>query len=149
MRVDQLMRASGARRYRGCSSHGFTHSSRKARAWASCTSGAADGCDRNCSAKSQRTTAAISLVFILLAATFFILGFANYGGHTNGIKVGGWVGIATAAAAWYASFAAVTNSTFARTILPVIPLKREPGAAPAGAAAREATTAERGPGAPS
>ena len=85
---------------------------------------------------SLRTTAAISLVFILLAATFFILGFANYGGHTNGIKVGGWVGIATAIAAWYASFAAVTNSTFARTVLPVIPLKREPAAAPA----------ERGPG---
>jgi succinate-acetate transporter protein len=98
---------------------------------------------------SLRTTAAIALVFVLLAATFFILGFANYGAHTNGIKVGGWVGIATAVAAWYASFAAVTNSTFARTILPVIPLKREPGAAPAGPAAREATTAERGPGAPS
>jgi hypothetical protein len=32
--------------------------------------------------------------------------------------------LATAVAAWYASFAAVTNSTFGRTVLPVMPLKR-------------------------
>jgi succinate-acetate transporter protein len=31
----------------------------------------------------------------------------------------------TAAAAWYASFAAVTNSTFGRVVLPVMPLKRQ------------------------
>jgi succinate-acetate transporter protein len=71
---------------------------------------------------SLRTTVAISLVFILLAATFFILGIGNANASSNVIKIGGWVGIATAAAAWYASFAAVTNSTFGRTILPVKPL---------------------------
>ena len=70
---------------------------------------------------SLRTTAAISLVFILLAATFFLLGIGNAGAHTTIVKWGGWVGIATAAAAWYASFAAVTNATFARTVLPVRP----------------------------
>jgi uncharacterized protein len=37
-------------------------------------------------------------------------------------KAGGWVGVATAAAAWYASFAGVTNETFKKTILPVFPL---------------------------
>jgi succinate-acetate transporter protein len=74
---------------------------------------------------SLRTTAAISLVFILLAATFFLLGIGNAGAHTNITKIGGWVGIATAAAAWYASFAAVTNATFARTVLPVRPLARK------------------------
>jgi len=73
---------------------------------------------------SLRTTGAIALVFVLLAATFWILGFGNYDGSTSTIKVGGWFGLATAAAAWYASFAAVTNSTFARTVLPVISLKR-------------------------
>jgi len=73
---------------------------------------------------SLRTTAAISLVFILLAATFFLLGIGNAGAHTNIVKWGGYVGIATAAAAWYASFAAVTNATFARTVLPVRPLAR-------------------------
>jgi succinate-acetate transporter protein len=40
-------------------------------------------------------------------------------------KLGGYFGLATAAAAWYASFAVVTNSTFGRTLLPVFPLKRE------------------------
>jgi succinate-acetate transporter protein len=40
------------------------------------------------------------------------------------VKLGGWVGLATAAAAWYASFAAVANATFGRTILPVMPLRR-------------------------
>jgi len=34
------------------------------------------------------------------------------------------LGIATALAAWYASFAGVTNSTFGRSILPVRPLMR-------------------------
>lgn len=73
---------------------------------------------------SLRTTAAISLVFVLLAATFFLLGIGNAGAHPNIIKAGGWCGLLTAAAAWYASFAAVTNSTFGRTILPVRPLNR-------------------------
>src|SRR3954466_10464228 len=73
---------------------------------------------------SLRTTAAISLVFILLAATFFLLGIGNSGGNANIVKAGGWIGLATAAAAWYASFAAVTNATFKRTVLPVKPLTR-------------------------
>jgi succinate-acetate transporter protein len=68
---------------------------------------------------SLRTTAAIATVFLLLTATFFALGIGNAGGHTNIVHLGGWIGLATAAAAWYASFAAVTNSTFKRTVLPV------------------------------
>ena len=73
---------------------------------------------------SLRTTAAIATVFALLAVTFFLLGIGNAGAHTNIIKAGGWVGLATAAAAWYASFAAVTNSTFGRIVMPVRPLNR-------------------------
>jgi succinate-acetate transporter protein len=73
---------------------------------------------------SLRTTAAVALVFILLAVTFFVLGIGNAGAHPNIIKAGGWIGLATAAAAWYASFAAVTNSTFGRIVLPVRPLSR-------------------------
>jgi uncharacterized protein len=73
---------------------------------------------------SLRTTAAIALVFALLAATFFLLGIGNANESEGLIEVGGWCGLATAAAAWYASFAAVTNSTFGRTVLPVRPLKR-------------------------
>jgi len=74
---------------------------------------------------SLRTTGAIALVFLLLAVTFILLAAGNSGDNTNVIKWGGYIGLATAAAAWYASFAAVVNSTFKRTILPVIPLARE------------------------
>ena len=68
--------------------------------------------------------AAIALVFILLAVTFFVLGIGNARGSDTLIKAAGWFGLATAIAAWYASFAAVTNSTFGRTVMPVMPLKR-------------------------
>lgn len=71
---------------------------------------------------SLRTTAAIATVFLLLAVTFFLLGIGDAGTHPNITKAGGYVGLATAAAAWYASFAAVTNSTFGRIVLPVRPL---------------------------
>jgi succinate-acetate transporter protein len=73
---------------------------------------------------SLRTTAAIALVFILLAVTFFLLGIGEAGGSTSLVKAGGWLGLATAVAAWYASFAAVTNSTFGRVVMPVKPLRR-------------------------
>jgi succinate-acetate transporter protein len=70
---------------------------------------------------SLRTSNAVALVFFLLTITFFLLGIGNSGAHTNIVKAGGWFGLATAAAAWYASFAAVTNSTFGRVVLPVGP----------------------------
>jgi len=73
---------------------------------------------------SFRTTAAVSLVFLLLAITFALLGIGNWAGHHSLVTAGGWFGIATAAAAWYASFAGVTNSTFGRTVLPVRPLRQ-------------------------
>ena len=73
---------------------------------------------------SFRTSAAVNLVFVLLAITFWLLAIGNSGLHVNVIKIGGYLGLATAAAAWYASFAAVTNSTFKRTVLPVVPLTR-------------------------
>jgi succinate-acetate transporter protein len=73
---------------------------------------------------SLRTTAAVALVFFLLAITFVLLGIGNAGAHDSIVKAGGWVGLATAAAAWYASMAAVVNSTFDRVVMPVIPLKR-------------------------
>ena len=69
-----------------------------------------------------RVSGAVLLVFVLLAATFVLLAIGNDGGSKTVLHWGGYVGIATAAAAWYASFAAVVNSTFARTVLPVFPL---------------------------
>jgi succinate-acetate transporter protein len=73
---------------------------------------------------SLRTTAAIAVVFALLAVTFFLLGIGNANESDSLVEAGGWCGLATAAAAWYASFAAVTNSTFGRTVMPVKPLGR-------------------------
>jgi uncharacterized protein len=73
---------------------------------------------------SFRTTAAVNLVFLLLWITFVLLGIGA-ASTTSGItKVGGWVGLATAVAAWYASFAGVTKFTFRRDLLPVRPLSR-------------------------
>jgi succinate-acetate transporter protein len=73
---------------------------------------------------SLRTTAAVSLVFLLLAITFFVLGIGDAGGNDTISKLGGWLGLATALAAWYASFAGVTKFTFGREVLPERPLQR-------------------------
>jgi uncharacterized protein len=73
---------------------------------------------------SLRTTAAVNLVFLLLAITFFVLGIGDAVGNDTISKLGGWLGLATAVAAWYASFAGVTNFTFGREVLPVRPLQR-------------------------
>ena len=73
---------------------------------------------------SLRTTVAVAVVFLLLTLTFVILGIGNAGAHTGIVKLGGWVGLATALAAWYASFAQVINSTFGRDVAPLGPLSR-------------------------
>ena len=73
---------------------------------------------------AMRTSGAVLLVFVLLTATFVLLAIGASGAHETVTHWGGYVGLATAAAAWYASFAAVTNSTFGRTVLPVVPLTR-------------------------
>src|SRR6202051_3724500 len=69
-----------------------------------------------------RVSAAVLLVFVLLTTTFVLLAIGADGNNVSVTEWGGFVGLATAAAAWYASFAAVVNSTFARTVLPVLPL---------------------------
>src|SRR3954465_5276370 len=73
---------------------------------------------------SLRVSVAVATVFALLATTFIVLGIGDASANTTITHIGGFIGIATAIAAWYASFAAVTNSTFGRTILPVGELKR-------------------------
>jgi uncharacterized protein len=73
-----------------------------------------------------RVSGAVLLVFVLLTATFILLAIGNIGPHPTVLHWGGYVGLATAAAAWYASFAAVVNSTFGRTLLPVMPLAPRP-----------------------
>jgi succinate-acetate transporter protein len=78
---------------------------------------------------ASRTSGAVFVVFVLLTLTFVVLfiGFlsestADFEANKNfWINLGGWLGIVTAIAAWYASFAAVTNSTFKRTVFPTFP----------------------------
>jgi uncharacterized protein len=69
-----------------------------------------------------RVSGAVLLVFVLLTVTFVLLAIGTTGAHETVTHWGGYFGLATAAAAWYASFAAVANSTFGRTVLPVLPL---------------------------
>jgi succinate-acetate transporter protein len=68
---------------------------------------------------SFRVSAAVMVVFFLLATTFIVLGIGEANSSDSIVKAGGWIGIATAIAAWYASFATVTNKTFGRAVLPV------------------------------
>lgn len=71
---------------------------------------------------SFRVSRAVNVVFLLLTPTFLLLGIGNYGGHPDIVKIGGILGLITAAAAAYASAAGVTNATFGRTVLPTRPL---------------------------
>jgi uncharacterized protein len=70
---------------------------------------------------SLRVSGAVAAVLIALLATFIVLTIGAYGGDLEITKVGGYLGIVTAALAWYASFAGVTNATFRNTVLPVFP----------------------------
>lgn len=76
-----------------------------------------------------RTNVAVLTVFVLLTATFILLAIGAVGAHETVTHWGGYIGLATAAVAWYASFAAVANSTFGRTIMPVVPLSVGAGGA--------------------
>jgi len=61
---------------------------------------------------------AVQSVFALLALTFFALCIGEWGASTTWHHIGGYLGIATACAAIYTSFADVTNANFGRRILP-------------------------------
>lgn len=61
---------------------------------------------------------AVLAVFVLLTITFVLLAIGAYATSEGITKTGGYFGIATAAAAIYASFADVTNASFKRRVLP-------------------------------
>ena len=71
---------------------------------------------------SFRVSVAVSVVFVLLAATFFLLGIGELTGSSGIAQIGGYVGLATAIAAWYTSAAGVINHNFGRVVLPIKPL---------------------------
>jgi succinate-acetate transporter protein len=70
---------------------------------------------------SMRTSGAIMAVFALLALTFLFLCIGAYSASDGMTKVGGWLGLITALAAWYTSFAGVFNSTAQRAVMPTFP----------------------------
>jgi uncharacterized protein len=71
---------------------------------------------------SFRVSGAVVLVFVLLTVTFVLLTIGAFNSDPTLNKVGGWVGVATAAAAWYASFGGVVNDTFKKAVIPLLPL---------------------------
>jgi uncharacterized protein len=71
---------------------------------------------------SFRISGAVVAVFVLLTVTFVLLTIGAFNSDTGVDKVAGWVGVATAAAAWYASFGGVVNDTFKKAIIPLLPL---------------------------
>ena len=73
---------------------------------------------------STQVSVAVFLVFLTLEVTEILLAVGNFseahGNANNGwVHLGGWVGIATAAVAWYASAAGVINGMKGSAILPV------------------------------
>jgi succinate-acetate transporter protein len=58
-------------------------------------------------------------VFALLTLTFLVLAWGEFATSDGIHKLGGYLGLLTAVAAWYASFAGVTAFTFKRQLVPV------------------------------
>jgi len=71
-----------------------------------------------------RVNLAVLAVFVALDITFVLLTIGAFEANTHVNKVGGWVGVATAAFAFYASGAGVINDTFKKPLLPVFPLAK-------------------------
>jgi succinate-acetate transporter protein len=68
---------------------------------------------------SFRVSWAINLVFLTLWPAYGLMGIGKAIDSTGLFHLGGVFGIATAAAAWYASAAIVLNKAFERDVLPV------------------------------
>jgi len=62
---------------------------------------------------------ALQLLFLLLAATFIVLGIGQSGAHTTIIHIGGFIGIATAAVAVYTATAEVQKAVYGHSLFPI------------------------------
>jgi succinate-acetate transporter protein len=70
---------------------------------------------------SFRTNGVVFAVFTVLTLTFLALTIGELASSPGWAKLGGWLGLVTAALAWYGSFAGVTNATFRRSVIPTWP----------------------------
>ena len=68
-----------------------------------------------------RVSGAVGAVFVLLTLTFAALTIGYFNNSADWHKLGGYLGIVTALAAWYASMAGVTNATWGRIVMPTFP----------------------------
>jgi len=68
---------------------------------------------------STQVNWAVFGVFATLQATEIILAIGNFNNNINTLKVGGYVGVATAIVAWYTSAAGVINGMRGQPFLPV------------------------------
>jgi succinate-acetate transporter protein len=73
---------------------------------------------------SFRTNAVVVAALLILVGTFFTLAAGNYGGHSDLVQIGGYLGLGAAALAIYLSCAETCEATYGRSILPVWPLNR-------------------------
>jgi succinate-acetate transporter protein len=68
---------------------------------------------------SVQVNVAVFAVFLTLELTEIILFIGNFSGSSGTVKFGGYLGIVTAACAWYASAAGVANGMGGRFTVPV------------------------------
>jgi uncharacterized protein len=74
---------------------------------------------------SFRTNLATAAVFVLLCATFVVLGLGDLQNTSTITHIGGYLGIATAAVAWYTALAGILKGVNnEKDVLPVFPLTR-------------------------
>ena len=68
---------------------------------------------------STQLNLAVFPVFLTLELTEIFLFIGNFAGNANIVKIGGFIGIVTALAAWYTSAAGVINGMKGRPVFPV------------------------------
>jgi succinate-acetate transporter protein len=69
-----------------------------------------------------RVSGAVLGVFVVLTLTFVFLTAGEFATNASLAKIGGWLGLLTAALAWYTALAGVTSATYKRSVLPTWPV---------------------------
>ena len=67
---------------------------------------------------ASRVSGAVLAVFVLLTLTYLVLAWGEFADSSGIHKTGGYLGLLTALAAWYASFAGVTAFAYKRPLVP-------------------------------